>query len=157
MGVDGVDEAGDHVGPGHAVVGGGGQQVSGVVVEPVEDLDFTAIGQLPVGEIGLPALVGLGGFKSVVGAAWTFTWLGGDQPVVVQDAPDRRRRGHGQAGLVQVELQSERTGIESLVDETFSQPHDGDDDVVRHRARVAGRPSRAGVNGLQAALAVALE
>jgi hypothetical protein len=68
--------------------------------------------------------------------------------VVVQDAPDRRRRGHGQAGLVQVELQGERTGVEPLGDETFSQPHDGDDDVVRHRARVAGRAARAGVNGL---------
>ena len=44
-------------------VGGAAEQVAGVVVEPVEDLDVGAVGQAPVGEVGLPALVGLGGSK----------------------------------------------------------------------------------------------
>jgi hypothetical protein len=32
-----------------------------VIIEPVEELDFAAVGELPVGEVGLPTLVGLGG------------------------------------------------------------------------------------------------
>ena len=33
------------------LVGGAGQQVSGVVVEEVEDLDVGVVGQAPVGEV----------------------------------------------------------------------------------------------------------
>ena len=120
-------------------VGGAGQQVSGVVVEPVEDLDVGAVGQLPVGEVGLPAFVGLGGFEAVIGAAGAFAWLRGDQAVVVQDAPDRRGRGHRQAGLAQVPLQGQRSSVESVGGQLFTQCHDGDDDVVADRAGVAGR------------------
>ena len=51
------------------LVGGAGQQVAGVVVEPVQDLDVGAIGEAPVGEVRLPGLVGLGGFEPDVGGA----------------------------------------------------------------------------------------
>ena len=61
VGGGGVGEAGDDVGAGDAAVGGAGQQVSGVIVEPVEDFDVGAVGQGPVGEVGLPGLVGLAG------------------------------------------------------------------------------------------------
>jgi hypothetical protein len=38
-----------------------------VVIDPVEDLHVGAIGQPPVGEVGLPALVGLFGGEPDVG------------------------------------------------------------------------------------------
>ena len=44
------------------------QQEPGVVVEEVEDLDVGAVSEAPVGEVGLPGLVGLGGFEADVGA-----------------------------------------------------------------------------------------
>ena len=69
---------------------------------------------MPVSEVGLPALIGLGGFKPMIGTARTFSRLWGDQPMVVQDAPNGRGGGHRQASLVQVPLQGERTGVESL-------------------------------------------
>jgi len=37
---------------------GAGDQQSGVVVEDVEDLHFAAVGQHPVGDVGLPQLIG---------------------------------------------------------------------------------------------------
>ena len=133
------------------------KQISRVIVEPVEDLDFGAVGQLPVGEVGLPALVGLGGLEAVVGAFGAFAWLWGDQAVVVQDAPDRGGGRHGQAGSVQVTLQGQRPGVEALVDEGFTQPHDGGDYVIVDCPGVAGWAPRSGVDGLQAALVVSLE
>jgi hypothetical protein len=39
------------MGAGDPVVGGGREQKSGVVVEPVQDLDIGRIGQGPVGEV----------------------------------------------------------------------------------------------------------
>jgi hypothetical protein len=66
-----------------------------VVVEPVEDLHIAAVSQAPVGEVRLPAFVGLFGGEAVIGAAWSFAWLRGDQAVVAQDAPDRGGGGHG--------------------------------------------------------------
>jgi hypothetical protein len=76
VGVDGVDEAGDHVGSGHRWSAVAANRNHPVIVEPVEDLDFGAFGQLPGGEIGSPALVGLGGFKPVMGAARAFVGCG---------------------------------------------------------------------------------
>ena len=83
----GGGEAGHDVRAGHAPICGAGQQVAGVVVEPVQDLDAASIGQGPVREVGLPALVGLLGGKAVIGAFGAFTRLRGDQAVMVQDAP----------------------------------------------------------------------
>ena len=34
-----------------------------MVVEPFEDLDVGALGEVPLGEFGLPALVGLGALE----------------------------------------------------------------------------------------------
>ncbi|VBA39925.1 hypothetical protein LAUMK136_03230 [Mycobacterium attenuatum] len=86
-------------------MGGAAQQVAGVLVVPVEDFDVGAVGQGPVGEVGLPAFVGLFGGKAVVGTARPFTRLRGDQAVVVQDAPDRGGGRYGQALVGQIVLQ----------------------------------------------------
>jgi hypothetical protein len=54
-GAEGVD----HDGAGDAPVGGHREDVAGVVVQPGQDLDVDAGGQPVVGEVALPALVGL--------------------------------------------------------------------------------------------------
>ena len=153
----GVGEAGDNVGARDAAVGDAGQQVAGVVIEPVEDFGVGAIGELPVGEVRLPAFVGLGGFKAAVRALGAFAWLRGDQAVVVQDAPDRRGRGRPQTLLLEMPLQGHRSGIESVCGEPFTGDHDRRDDIVGDRARVAGRAAGPGIDSIQSAFAVSLE
>jgi hypothetical protein len=60
--VDSGAERSDDDGPGDAVVGGDGQSEAGVVIDPARDLGAGPAGEGPVGEVGLPALVGLVGF-----------------------------------------------------------------------------------------------
>jgi hypothetical protein len=45
--------------------GGAAQAEPGVVVDPVEDLGVGAVDQRPLGDVGLPALVGLFGGEAV--------------------------------------------------------------------------------------------
>jgi hypothetical protein len=67
----------------------GGDAEPGVVVDDVEDLDVVAVGEGPVGDVHLPALVGEFGFEADVGAAGPFVGLGGDEPAGVENSPDR--------------------------------------------------------------------
>ncbi len=67
-------EFGDDDGAGDAVVGGDRDRVAGVVVEPAEDFDVGAVGEPPVGEVGLPAFVGLFGGEADVGRFGPFLW-----------------------------------------------------------------------------------
>jgi hypothetical protein len=60
-------EFGQNDGAGDAAVRGDREGVAGTVVDPVEDLDVSAIDEPPMGEIGLPALVGLNGGKPDIG------------------------------------------------------------------------------------------
>ncbi|APF40988.1 hypothetical protein BHE16_08200 [Neomicrococcus aestuarii] len=64
-------------------MGRAGEQVTGVVIEPVQDLDVSAVGEAPMCEIGLPGLVGLGGFKANVGRARAFLRLRDDESGLV--------------------------------------------------------------------------
>lgn len=64
---------------GDAAVGGDGEGVAGAVVEPAEYFDVGVVGEVPVGEVGLPALVGLFGGKADVGRFGAFMWAGFDQ------------------------------------------------------------------------------
>lgn len=70
----------DDIGAGHGQVGGRGDQQPGVVVEGVEDVDVGAVGELPVGGIGLPAFVGLVGLRPDVGALGPLARLGMTNP-----------------------------------------------------------------------------
>jgi hypothetical protein len=75
-------------------VGGDREGVAGVIVEPVEDLHMGGIGEPPVGEVGLPAFVGLFGGKADVGRLGAFVGLRDDKPrsgEVTVDRVDRRR------------------------------------------------------------------
>ena len=55
VGFEGFGERVDDDRAGDAAVGGDRDGVAGVVVEPAEDLDVGAVGEAPVGEVGLPA------------------------------------------------------------------------------------------------------
>jgi hypothetical protein len=50
-----------------------------VVVDPAEDLDVDAVGEAPVGEVGLPGLVGLLGLEADVGRAGLLAGFGHDE------------------------------------------------------------------------------
>ena len=79
MFVDRGEEGGDDVIAGDRSVSGAGDQVSRVVVEPVQDLDIAAVRESPVGEVGLPGLVRLGGFEADVRGLRAFLRLRGDE------------------------------------------------------------------------------
>jgi hypothetical protein len=61
----GVLEGVHHVGFGDGAARDTGQGEPGVVVEEVEDLHAGAVGEVPVGGVGLPAFVGLFGLEPV--------------------------------------------------------------------------------------------
>lgn len=56
---------------GDGCAGDAGDEETGVVVDDVEDFDAAAVGEAPVGDVGLPALVGVGRLQSVS------SWSGG--------------------------------------------------------------------------------
>ena len=114
-----VEERVDDVMAGDGAVGGAGQQETGVVVEPVEDLHVGAVGEVPVGEVGLPAFVGLGGFEPVIGALGRLRGCGVISPAVMQDAADRGCRGRPEAFLGEVPGDGDRAGVQAVGGELF--------------------------------------
>jgi hypothetical protein len=139
---DGVDD----VGAGRDASGVAGDGQAGGVVDDVEDLDLGVIGQLPVGDVGLPAFVGLGGLESSPWGAGSFLGLCGDESSAAQDPPNSRHGrnfGDGRIG-VQVGGDGFSAGVEALFVQGFAQPHDGVFDVDRYRARVVMGSARAG-------------
>jgi hypothetical protein len=111
---DSEEHGGDDV-SGDRGVGGAAEQVAGVVVEPVEHFDVGAVGQAPVGEVGLPAFVGLSCGEAVVGGAGSLAWLGGDEAGGVQDAPDGRGGGWPVAFLFEVPGDGHGAVVEALL------------------------------------------
>ena len=95
-------ERGEDGGSGDGAVGGDGQGVAGVVVEPGEDLGVGAVGESVVGEVGLPGLVGLFGLEPDVAGSGLLGGFGGDEPGPADDPVDRAlargRRGGGVGG-----------------------------------------------------------
>src|SRR5690606_715327 len=76
---------------GGARVGGAAEQVTAVIVEPTEDLHAAAVPELPVGEVRLPALVGLRRLEADEGAPRPLPGLRRDEVRGVQDAADARQ------------------------------------------------------------------
>ena len=66
VGGNGLAERGDDLRGGDGAVRGAGQDVAGVVVEEGQDFGVGAVGEADVGEVGLPGLIGQGGFEAVV-------------------------------------------------------------------------------------------
>src|SRR5712664_1470474 len=67
---------------------GGGEGDSRAVVEEVQDLDRTAVGQRPGRGVGLPGFVGQLGRKADEGRLGPFLGLRCDEAVAVKDPPD---------------------------------------------------------------------
>ena len=80
IGCGGLVEAGDHVGGLGGHPGVGGDQQAGVVIEDIEDADLGGVGQGPVGEVGLPALVRQISFEPDIGTLGTLVRLGVTNP-----------------------------------------------------------------------------
>ena len=109
--------------------GGAGQQQPGVVVEPVQDLHVGAVGQRPVGDVGLPAFVGLLGGEAEVAALRAFVRLRGDEPAGGQDPPDRRDRRGVPMPHLKVSRDRRRAGLVPVLVEVLA---DRDDLVLQH-------------------------
>jgi hypothetical protein len=90
VGLQGVCEGVDDDRAGDAPVGGDGDRVAGVVIDPAQDLDVGAVSETPVGEVGLPHLVGHLGLEADVGRAWTLLRLGRYAAAASHEAVDRR-------------------------------------------------------------------
>ena len=114
--VEDVDDVGGFVD--RQRVAGDGQ--AAVVVDDVEDLDGGAVGEVPVGGVGLPALVGLVGFEADQRRLRAFLRLGGDEPAAGQDPPDRRGGGCGAVAPVQVRGDGRGAGIQPVVEQLFA-------------------------------------
>lgn len=137
-------EAGYHVGGLGGRAGVGGDEQAGVVVNDVEDVDLDAAGELPVGEVGLPALVGHGCFEADRGAAGALVGLGGDESSLGQDAPDRGWRWGVAVPLGEVVGNGVGTGVQALVGEPLAQLADLLDEPLRGPPGLAwGRRDRA--------------
>lgn len=87
MGEGGGEGVGD-VGAGDGGSGNAGDGQAGVVVKQVEDFGAGAIGELPVGDVGLPEFVGLVGAKAFPCRSGSFVWLRGHEATPGQDTPD---------------------------------------------------------------------
>lgn len=113
-----------------------------MVIDDVEDLDG-AVGEQPVGDVGLPAFVGLVGFEPDQRRSRAFLGSWCDEAAADKDPPDRRGRRGGAVAAVQVRGDRRRAGIQAVIDELSAQG----DDLVLDRAGVCGgvgaRSSRA--------------
>jgi hypothetical protein len=90
----GMLKGAEDIGAGDAAPHVAAEGAAGVVVEEVENLDVGAVGELPVGGVGLPAFVRLLGREPAPRRPGSLLGLGGDEAAPGQDAPDRRDRRH---------------------------------------------------------------
>jgi hypothetical protein len=154
VGVAGCGERGHHVVAADPPEDGAGEQVAGVVVEPGADLDLAPVGQAPVGEIGLPQLVGRRGLEAPPGAARALARLGHDQPGGVEDAPDGRGRRGRQALAPEVPGNGGRARVQAPGSELDPQGNDPVAHGIRRAPRAGARPARPRLDGLEAVVAV---
>lgn len=122
--VDEVLQGRDDVGSGVGHLGGDGQQVAGVVIEEVEDLHAGAVGEEPVGDIGLPTFVREVGFEAGVGTLRSFLRLGSDETCLMEDAADGRDRRDRGAVVAQMPGDGLSSGIGALSCEVPAQFND---------------------------------
>jgi hypothetical protein len=102
----------------------------GMVVELVADLHLGAVRERPVGDVGLPAFVGLVSFEPVPARPWSRMRLWRDEPAIRQNPPDRRDRRRGAVPLLEVERDRGSTGVVTVAVELLAHR----DDRVLHRA-----------------------
>ena len=128
---------------GDGLVGGDRQGVAGVVVEPGEDLDVGAVGEAVVGEVGLPALVGVVGFEADVGrTSASSSGSTGPSLASIRRPVDRRDRHGDLVVVLEVPGDGQRSSVETLCGELANvQVHDQRRDVVAGLGRGPKRPA----------------
>jgi hypothetical protein len=119
VGFQGLRECVDDDRAGDSTVGGDRQGVAGVVVEPAQDLHILAgptvgTGELVVGEVGLPRLVGLLGDEPDVGGAGAFARVRSDQAVGGEVPGHGGARDRDVMVVLQVPADCVGPGVEAL-------------------------------------------
>ena len=139
---------------GHGLMCRAGQQVSGVVVEPVQDFHVGPVAKAPMDEVRLPHLVRLGHLEPRIGRAGALARLRGDQPSVVQDPADRRRRGRLETLPLQMPGDRHRPRVEPVGGQLRAQRDHPLRDQHRGRGSVRFRAPRAGLERVQASFSI---
>ena len=116
-----------------------------MIVQPGGGLDIEAVGETVVGEVGLPAFVGLFGGEPVVGGL-RLLLRGRDDPAVGgQDPGDRRPRGRGHPGLLQVPVDGLGAGVMPTGDEPVAFGQDRRHGLLAGRVRGGVRSAGPGL------------
>ena len=133
-------EGHQHDRPGDPGMGGDGQGVAGVVIEPGQDLGVRAVGERVVGEVGLPALVRHVCLEPDVGRLRPLGRARGDQSGPAQVPADGRSRHFELVVVLQVPGDGLRPGVQALPGQFLAQPDDQVGRLVADRGRGGLRP-----------------
>src|SRR5450759_2658045 len=95
-----------------------------MVIDQVQNLDVGAVGQLPVGRVGLPHLVGQLGLEAYPGRLGALVRLRLDQAVGFADSPDGRPRRSSSEAEPEVVGNGLGAGVEARVGELAPQIDD---------------------------------
>lgn len=145
---EGGGEVGDDGAGGEDLPGGGADQQPGVVVDDIEDLGVGVAGQWPVGDVGLPAFVGLIGFEPSPGRPGTLLRLRGDKAAARQHPPDRRDRRGRLAAVAQVPADRLGARVQALFAEFLTKADDQLLALVGHHPPGGGMwPAGPGLEG----------
>jgi hypothetical protein len=85
-----------------------------VIVDPAQNFGVVAVGEGPVGEVSLPAFVGLFGGKADVGRFRAFLRAGCDEPGRGEVAADAGRRNSHVVVVVEVPGDGVGSSVESF-------------------------------------------
>ena len=96
-----------------------------MVIEQVQDFDVGAVGELPMGRVGLPHLIGQLGLEANPGGLRALVWLRLNQAVGLEDPPDGRPRGGSSEAKPEVVGDGLGAGIEANVCKLAPQVDDG--------------------------------
>ena len=110
----GLVEGVNNDGAGYAPARGDGQCAAGMVIEPGDDLGCGAVSEPPVGEVGLPHLIGQIGLEPDIGGPGPFLGVGLHETQIDETAPDRRWRHGDLVVLLEVPANGVGAGVEAL-------------------------------------------
>src|SRR3981081_3936373 len=157
MALRGRVEGCQHIGGFDRREGDRGQAEAGMVIEQVQDLDVTAVGQQPVGGVGLPELVGQLGLKAYPRWLGALVWLRLDQALGLEDAPDGRPGGRPSQAEAEVVGDGLGTGVKAGLAELSPQLDDGLLNLWRGSAGARDGPAGSGFQRRVAARSIAGE
>ena len=126
-------ERGEDDRAGDPVMSGDRQGVTGVVIEPGEDLAVLARAERVMGEVGLPHLVGLVGLEAGIRRTGPLRGRRRNQTLAAQRAVDRRSRHSDVVVVLEMPADRVRAGIKALRAELAAQPNDQRDGALGDR------------------------